>query len=175
MLIVEDGTIVSNANSYVDLDDVMTYAVDYGYTTTWSGAGVTDTLREQYILKAMRYIEGLSYRGVKQTASQPLSFPRSECIDNDGYTLDENYIPPKLISAVCEAAFLMVPDAKGNLEIDLQPNISKDDYQTGLQVTGAVQEVWNFNSDEIRNRSTIIEDLLKDLVKNRYSIEIKRG
>ena len=47
MIIVEDGTIVSGANSYVTVAEVANYADGYGYNTTWSGTDVTDAHREQ--------------------------------------------------------------------------------------------------------------------------------
>lgn len=170
-IIIEDGSIVEGANSYVTISGVNDYVDSYGYTTTWSGTDIDDTIRKQSLLKAMRYIEGLPFRGKKQTKEQPLEFPRSDIYDDDNYLFDENYIPPKLKSAVCEACILMLP----NSDIDLQPIISKDDYTTAEKVSSAVAVYYDTKAGGYRTRSTIIEDLLKDIIKNKTIVEIKRG
>jgi hypothetical protein len=170
-IIVEDGSIVTNANSYVSIADVTTYAENYGYLTTWSGTTVTDTIREQSLLRAMRYIEGLSWRGKRQTQDQGLEFPRSELYDDSNYLLADNTVPTKVANAVCEAVILSLPDST----IDLQAPTTKDDYKTGVRVQGAVQETWFTGGKPIRSKSTIIEDMLKGYLKNKIIVEIKRG
>lgn len=101
-LIVEDGTIVANANSYVSDDDYTTYSSARGYTI-----GADATTREQEILKAMDYIESYrdQFKGLKVSADQPLQWPRYS-VYLDGFQLDSNFIPTELKRAVMEAAIL---------------------------------------------------------------------
>ena len=51
-LIVETGSIVSGANTYVDLADVRAFASARGITVS-----TDDTTLEQQIIKAMDYVE----------------------------------------------------------------------------------------------------------------------
>jgi hypothetical protein len=105
MLTIEDGTIVEDADSYVTIDNVATYATRYG--GTWSPA--TDLVAEQAILRAMLYIEGFDdqYCGSRVSAAQELSWPR-EYVPNPraGSYLSSSEIPKGLKNAVCEAAII---------------------------------------------------------------------
>lgn len=104
MLTIEDGSIVSGANSYAEIADVTAYATLYG----WSFSG-TSTAQEQAILRSMIYIESFEDRfcGGRVSASQALSWPREYVPDakGTGY-LDSDAIPSGLVNALCEAAIL---------------------------------------------------------------------
>lgn len=86
-IIVEDGSIVTGANSYVSEAELVTYAADRGITLT----GDTDEL----IIQSMDYIEGLEYIGVKSTQDQPLQWPRYNAVV-DGYLIANDTIPNEL-------------------------------------------------------------------------------
>lgn len=95
--IVEDGTGVDGANSYVSLE----YANEY-FTlrnrTEWTG---TDAVKQGHLISATDYIEaifGRRFIGEMTDPAQPLSWPR---IDTD-YAEDE--IPDVLKRACCEYA-----------------------------------------------------------------------
>lgn len=55
-LTVEDGTGLANADAYVSLAEVLSYATDYGLPE-WSAVGVTDPQREIAIRKATEYLD----------------------------------------------------------------------------------------------------------------------
>lgn len=94
-LIVEDGSIVTNANTYAAESD-MTAAVAYKNIT------ITGEY-EQLLLQAMDYIEGLNFIGVKLTKDQPLQWPRYD-VYIDGYLMSTDYIPKELIKGQVEVA-----------------------------------------------------------------------
>ncbi len=94
-IIVEDGSIVSNANSYVTEAELTQYASDRGITITG------DT--EQLLIKSMDYIESLSYIGVKFTIDQPLQWPRADVVI-DGYYFNSDAIPKELKKGQMETA-----------------------------------------------------------------------
>jgi len=167
-IIVEDGSLIAYANSYTTISGVDDYATDYG-NTAW----LTATAGEKKIalFKAMRYIEALPFRGYKQTSAQALEFPRSELYDNNEYLLEENTIPKKLVDAVCEASILSLISSP----VELQPLITKDDFVKVERVTAAIGSSYSDKGLGMRSRSTVIEDMLKDFLKNRIVIEIKRG
>lgn len=167
-IIVEDGSIVENANSYITVSGVGVYASDYGYTD-WASA--TDAVKTQSLLKGMRYIEGLPFKGYRQTEDQSLEFPRSELYDRDGYLVDESTIPVKLVSAVCEAAIASLPTS----ELELQANKSRDDYLKKVNVADVVIEEWYASGNSVRNSSRVIYDLLVGFLKSSSIVEIMRG
>ena len=86
-IVVEDGSIVSGANSYVTEAELTTYATDRGITIT----GDTSVL----LIKAMDWLEAQEFVGYKYTEDQPLQWPRFNYII-DGYYKDSDYIPPEL-------------------------------------------------------------------------------
>jgi hypothetical protein len=94
-LIVETGTIVANANSYVSVAD----ATDYASVRGLVFAGDV----EQMLRQAMDYIEQQPFIGTKKTIDQPLQWPRYNAYI-DGYLFPSDDIPQQLIYAQIEAA-----------------------------------------------------------------------
>lgn len=77
-LIVEDGTGLANAESYISVADATTYHAAIG-NTAWA-ALATDALREQALRRATQYMVGryrLSWTGTRMSATQALDWPRS--------------------------------------------------------------------------------------------------
>lgn len=107
-LIVEDGSVVSNANSYISIADFETYAAARDYTIV----GTSETL----LIKAMDYLEAQSYKGIKYTSTQALQWPRVDVVI-DSYLVDTDTIPTELINAQCEVA--MAIDAGNDPLLDL--------------------------------------------------------
>ncbi len=92
---VEDGTQVTDANSYVDETDLEAYAAARGITL------VTDS--EQLLIIAMDYVESLVYKGIKVTKTQSLQWPRTG-VYLDGYAVDNDEIPKELKNGLMECA-----------------------------------------------------------------------
>lgn len=86
-IIVEDGSNVENANSYVTEAELSEYATARGITLT--------TASEQLLILSMDYIEALEYKGIKTYEEQPLQWPRYN-VTVDGYWLDSDEIPKEL-------------------------------------------------------------------------------
>lgn len=167
-IIIEDGSIVDNANSYVTISGVDVYATDYGYGD-W--ASVSATIKQQAVFKGMRYIEGLSFKGTRQTEDQGLAFPRSDLYDSDDYLIEEDTVPNKVVKALCEASILSLPDS----DIILQPATDRDDYRKKLNIAGVIIEEWDTDRGLIRNKSIAINDILRGLVKSNSIVEVERG
>lgn len=115
-LIVEDGSVVTGANTYVSLDYVEAYCSDRGLTS-WTAATATSAKREA-IFRAMDYIESQPFKGVKTDYDNPCQFPRfglyldvvtyTKTINNyqiDTYVLDDDEIPENLKRAQAQAAY----------------------------------------------------------------------
>lgn len=118
-LIIEDGTIVDNANSYVTDAEYTSFAQLRGYTIGSSGSE-----RERELIKAMDYLEGLRhrYKGYKASRSQPLQFPRVG-VYFDNYGQDGVVIYKELKLAQMELA-------KVSREFDLLPNSLNENIQS---------------------------------------------
>lgn len=105
--IVEDGTCVSNANSYISLEDANQYMTNKG-RTDW--LALSDEQKKISIIKGTEYVDNLyRWRGHRLDAEQNLSWPRIDRFRND-WLLDIDHLPLKgiprrLKDAVCEAAF----------------------------------------------------------------------
>lgn len=97
-IIVEDGSTVPNANSYVAVTDLVTYAAQQGVTLP-----ATEAEQETLLYKAMTYLEQQNYSGVKADYAQALEWPRTGANDN-GYVLDSDEIPVKLKKAQMQLA-----------------------------------------------------------------------
>lgn len=105
-LIVEDGTIVAGANSYVD--PTASVAVDFFdahlFATAWTGAVADD--RTKACIMATRYVDQLIlWKGVPVENNQPLSWPRDQVLLK-GQTeyLADDAIPLDIVHAVLETA-----------------------------------------------------------------------
>lgn len=94
-IVVEDGSIVTGANSYVTEAELTAYATARGVTL--SG----DT--EELLIRAMDYTENLSFRGVKVSSDQPLQWPRGYVVV-DGYGIDSDEIPDLLKNGQMQVA-----------------------------------------------------------------------
>ena len=72
-LIIEDGSGVANANSYVTAAQWDAWATARGISHSHSTSKI-----EEFILTAMDYIEAQNFLGRKATDAQPLQWPRTE-------------------------------------------------------------------------------------------------
>tara|TARA_R110000796_G_scaffold148262_3_gene265114 strand:- start:2970 stop:3461 length:492 start_codon:yes stop_codon:yes gene_type:complete len=154
-LIVEDGTIVLGANTYVSDANYQSYATARGYTI-----GATEQLREIELTKAIDYLESMRdrYKGTKVQRDQPLQFPRVSLFI-DGYQTDSNTIPEELKKAQMELAFL-------SISFNLSPSGTYQNVQS--QQLGTLS-VSYFNGGSYNNvQLDSVKQFLKALLKNSY-------
>jgi hypothetical protein len=86
-IIVEDGSIVANANSYVTTAEFTQYCADRNITISGTYGDESELL-----ILSMDYFEQQPFRGIKFIETQPLQFPRSD-LYVDGYLTDSDAIP----------------------------------------------------------------------------------
>lgn len=93
-LVIEDGTVVAGANSYIEVQAAKDYAAARGVDL-----GTDDAVTEQRLLGAVDYLESLSYKGTRVAPdAQSLAWPRTG-VTFDGHTFGGNVIPNQLKSA----------------------------------------------------------------------------
>lgn len=96
-LVVEDGTIVANANSYIDISFLTAFATARGLALPAS-----DSVKEQFAIQAMDYLESIRYQGSKVDAlTQFLQWPRKDVLIDD-VDFAEDAIPTELKYAQCQ-------------------------------------------------------------------------
>lgn len=100
-LTVEDGSIVTDANTYASAAGFNTYLSSRGKSLS----GLNGTV-EQLLLKAMDYLEPHDFIGYKSTKAQPLQWPRTD-VTIDGFSLETDEIPDDLVYAQIEIAIAM--------------------------------------------------------------------
>lgn len=94
-LIVEDGSKVENANTYVSVSDAESLLSNRGYTL-----GGNDDKSAGYLLQAMDGLNCLDYAGYRVSPSvQALPFPRSGVYLSDDRYLSSTTIPEELKAA----------------------------------------------------------------------------
>lgn len=99
-LVVEDGTGVSGADSYISLADARTYATSRGISIS-----ADDTTAEQQLRQGFDYLEAKrsQYQGAKTDSAQPAQWPR-DGVYVDGVELATNLIPTELQYAQVQLA-----------------------------------------------------------------------
>lgn len=107
MLIIEDGTGVINANSYVSTTDIDTYAASSPIGNKWIAN--TTALKESCAVQAAVYLDSVyaspnRLQGRRQYPWQNMAWPRAYCYDRDSVPINNNYIPPSWVTAQMELA-----------------------------------------------------------------------
>lgn len=117
-LIVEDGSGISDSNSYCDLDFALEYCVNHGYT---SWIDMTEDEQKVYLIKGTSFVDNFyEWKGYKRTSVQSLEFPRNGLIDNNRTEILG--IPNNLKKAVIEAAFINLSSEVDNLFVSRDEN-----------------------------------------------------
>lgn len=120
-LIIEDGTAKPDANAYVAVADVRTFATDRGVDLS----GLSDNSVIALILKATDYLESLGprYVGSVSTGTQALSWPRLNVINQDGSSFPSSgpaSIPLALKNGQCQLCLEV------NNGVDLLPTVDNN-------------------------------------------------
>jgi hypothetical protein len=98
-IIVEDGTGLVAAESYVSVADLKVYADGRGLVY----AGSADSVLEQKLREATGYIDSeFRFKAARLLAAQALEFPRDGLVDWSGH--DVTGVPKRVKDACCELA-----------------------------------------------------------------------
>lgn len=131
---LEDGTGLSNANSYCDVAFFKTYFGDLGDTEMVAKA---DGDIQTGLIKGTAYIEAtyrLSFVGRKALATQALSFPRYSAYE-DNFRVEPNVVPLNVKKATCEAA-------KRSYDYDLNKDIKPGEAGVVEKTVGPITKKW---------------------------------
>ena len=131
-LVVENGSVVAGANSYVTLAEYRDWANARGIVSSDS-----DTILERQVLRAMDYFEQLMFIGNKANENQPLQWPRTEALI-DGYYADATEIPVQVKRALYEAI---------KVEVDGYSEWNTQDRRTLREKVGDIEIEYAENSE----------------------------
>lgn len=109
-LVAEDGTGLTNANTYISLADADTYFEAHVYSSGWDAA--SDANKNIALAMATRLLDAyFAFEGRKIGDTQALEFPRFEIKDRSGFLIQSTTIPQALKNVTAEyAQFLIASD-----------------------------------------------------------------
>lgn len=109
-LIVEDGTIVDGAESYISVADASTIITNRGGSAEWDA--LTETQKEVQLRLATEYIDdNYKFLGCLVEPTQPLQFPRTGLAKYDS---DE--IPSEILKATSVLAYKSISNPLYKIE-----------------------------------------------------------
>lgn len=137
-LIVENGSGVANANSYLDAPSFKALATARGET---AAAALTDAAVEILLVKAMDYLSQFTdrWRGSKANATYALPWPRSN-VYLYGVALDADVIPNELVMAQYELALAAN-------SVDLMPTTGVGGFVV-MEKIGPLETRWSEGAGE---------------------------
>lgn len=148
-LVIEDGSLVTGANSYITADGWDTWATERGISHSHS-----DEKIEHAILRAMDYFESLHFIGLKHTETQALQWPRDR-VFIDHYDVDSDEIPKEVKNAMYELT---------KIELDGDSPLLAQDRQTESEQIGNIKVVYK-NSAMMRKRTPAFNHAVRKLIQ----------
>lgn len=163
MFVVEDGTGLTNSNSYVSVADFKEYWADRGVDYS----AVTDSEIQASLVKATQYLDtNFRWIGKKQTAVQALQWPRWYAYSPEGYIYSG--VPRDVMLAVCEAG--AVAQGGASLFASSEGGVSEKTENVGpIQTTYKYAQTMNG-----RVVYQAIQVYIKDLVQSRPNAVVRR-
>jgi hypothetical protein len=159
-LIVENGSMVNNANSFVDVQFVDTYQQMRG-NTTWPEAPAppeedpNNDIKVISIIKATDYLNGLNWSGRKYYPDQIMAWPRNNASNSYGIGLPCNIVPMAVKYASCYLAGLIYSG------IDIQPVLERGG-RIQAESVGSISTSY-FEDAPNRDIFTVLADLLHEI------------
>lgn len=154
-LIVEDGSIVTDAESYDSVANVEAYLTSRGFTLS----GTTDQ-KEQACRICTEWLDnsyGTRYRGTRKTSGQSLLWPRLSVYDHDGYLVSSTSIPTALRRALAELVYRY----RENQDIFDQDVVPGSDVVKVSEQLGPMKSSTEYSgSKSTQRRFPIVEKLL---------------
>lgn len=160
-LTVEDGTGLSDANTFVSLVDAK---------ARWDGRGISysayaDDVLNGALVRASSFLtDAYSWDGYRINGrDQALAWPRKCVTDRDGYLVADDAVPREIIAATCEIAIVeaATPGA-------MNPSVVLSEKVVSEQVGSIRVEYANTYSsaEDSRPTLTIVNDLIDQFLSN---------
>ena len=162
-IIVEDGSGIANAQSYISVADADTYFAEHSQPAIWTAALTAD--KEKALKLSTQYMDAvfkLRWKGTRKLETQALDWPRYSVNDRDGYWIPDTPLPRVLKEACAEYAVRSMTD-------ELFPDLAADSGPlTAKRVKVGPIEVdkeWGGMGTRTYRRYSLVEALLRDLFR----------
>lgn len=155
--VVEDGTGLSTATSYLSVADAASFLADRG-DTVWAAAETAD--QQAALIRATSAIDQMwfgLFLGTKYSETQALQWPRADAVDQDDFDLTG--VPVYLERATAIAALIELSDSGA-----LSPSLERGGAVKEESVAGAVKVVyqnWAPSTTQYLELNRAIAPLLK--------------
>lgn len=160
-IIVEDGTGLADAESYVSVAEFVLYHTNRGNSVATLPTATIEVL----LRKSTDYLTA-QYRGkwlgYRSTSTQALDFPRTGIVVDDFITIESNQIPKELKNAQCELA------ARAN-----DGALMQDETQKVKRKKADVIEVEYVESASVQTRYAQIDNMLSVFLSTTNSIQVE--
>jgi len=139
-LTVEDGTLIADANTYINEADADTYFTAHGSPSAWTAA--TTAAKEAALLYAATHLDhAYDWTGDVVSLTQTMAWPRAGAEDDEERRPTQSDIPQGVIDAQCELALAHIANAlnatferggqiqrqrAGSVEIEYSPGASME-------------------------------------------------
>ena len=164
--VVEDGTGVSGATSYVALADADQYVENrphHEHSAVWNAAA--DSSKHGALIAATAYLDAMyNFKGTKADGDNELSWPRMSAYDREGYAILETEIPTALKDACVELAMRAISE-------DLAPDL---DQPIESAKVGPLAVAFDVNSRQYKD-FRFVDKILRGLIYSSVSREVVRG
>jgi hypothetical protein len=149
--VVEDGTGLPNANSYVtvlEADDILITNI---HNTAWNA--LSDADKEKLLAWATRLVDTkATWFGQKAYSTSALRWPRTGVTSKDGVYIEKTVIPANLKEAIAEMARYLVEadrtteQSKDGLE-SLKVDVIEMKFDSNYRLTQLPTLIWQIVSD----------------------------
>lgn len=163
-LIVEDGSGLSNAESFISVADANTYFTNRGITA-WTGS---DAVKEQALRKATDYMQGRygrRWKGTRKFDSQALAWPRVGVLDADDYSVSDTIVPTPVKYACAELAVRSLTTSL--LPDDTAPGIKSE----SVSIPGPISKSVSYTGSKSKTPYfPVVDDLVRQyMISNDYA------
>lgn len=165
--IVEDGTGMATATSYVTLVEFQQYWENMGYDYS----ALTTNQIQVLLNKCSKVIDSkYKWPGERASSEQGLDWPRVAAWYQDGWPISSLIVPPEVKYAVCEMAY-----AK-NAGTDMQPVVTPTgDLKSESVSVGPISESKTYGSSASdRSRVTAVADALVRIIGKGSQLNLLR-
>jgi hypothetical protein len=166
-LIVEDGSNVAGAESYVSVADATAYHAARG-NAAWA-ALASDTIREQALRRATDYMVQVyrqRWAGDRQHDDQALDWPRTSVPDRDrGGWIALNLVPAEVVRACAEMGLRA---SAGDLYADQEQGVTRE-------TVGPITVEYDITTPQAKRYSAVDALLAPYLAKGANSVTVVRS
>jgi len=168
-LIVEDGTGLANADSYLSEADCDTYNTKYVISTAWSGG--TTANKEKALRLATQFLDAmyqLRWKGSKINDVMSLDWPRNSVYDRDCFWIASDAVPQAVKNATAEMAIDIITNGEPMPNQENSGMISEKEVRVGPLMERIKYQGGNPPATYYRKTDKLVSELVEwgtDLIR----------